>query len=107
MISAAFFLLTCNYEKGIEHDGQGRKKPVCKTLKIRQDKWILVTVLLWGWQRLSGTLQLLVKLTPRVQSPFLAVRRVELLSMKNIQADGRLCLAILGTAGCVAVTQRS
>lgn len=45
----------------------------------------------------------MVKLTPSLQSPFLAIRSVELLSIKNIQADGSLYLAILGTASCVTV----
>lgn len=98
MISVSFLLLTCNYEEGLVHDGQERKKPVCKTL---------MTVLLGRWQWLSGTLQVMVKQSPSLQSPFLGIRSVELLSIRNVRAGRRSYLAILGPAGCVTVTQIS
>lgn len=104
LISATFCLLTCNYGKGLEHNGQERKKLVCKS---SENEKLLVTVLLWRWQRLSRTLQVMVKVTLSLQSPFLTIRNVKLLSIKNIQADGRWNLAILGAPGCVPVTQIS
>lgn len=49
----------------------------------------------------------MVKVTLSLQSPFLTIRSVKLLSIKNIQADERWNLAILGAPGCVPVTQIS